>query len=103
MPGLAGTDEATAELPVDELGALAGGTSSASDKTGGHGRSPALPGSAVGRGRVLRLLVSAPEPPALRRAEPLVIRDGQELARAAIAVAFSVGARYSELHPRRTT
>ena len=103
MPRLSGLDESADELPVDELGALAGGTSSTAHPAASHDRRPPLPGSAVGRRRVLRLLASAPESSALRRAEPLVVRDGQELARAAIAVALPVGARHPEPQLVRTT
>ena len=103
MPRLARLDVAADELTVYELGALAGGTSSTTHPAASHDRRPPLPGSAVRRSRVLRLLASAPESSALRRAEPLVVRDGQELTRAAIAVALPVCARHPEPHLRRTT
>ena len=55
------------------------------------------------RRHVLRLLAPAPEPPALRRAEPLIVRDGQELAPAPRPLTLSVRARQPESHPRRPT
>jgi hypothetical protein len=102
MPAFPGTDIAAEELPVDELGALAGGTSSTAHHAGGYDRRQVLPRPAVGSRRVLRPLASTPEPPTLRRAEPLVVRDGQELARAAVALALSVGPRHPVSQRRRT-
>ena len=98
VPRLAGMDEAADELTVYEFGALAGGTSRTTHPAASNDRRPPLPGSAVGRSRVLRLLASAPESSALRRAEALVHGDGQELARAAIALALPVGSRHPEPH-----
>ena len=46
-------------------------------------------------------VASSCEPPALRRAEALVLRDGQEVARAAVAPARPEGARDSDAATRR--
>ena len=85
MPRLTGKDEATYEAPVDELGALAGGASSTANPALGNDRCQASPSSAMDRARVLRLVASPCEPPAARRAEALMLRDGDELTPAAVA------------------
>ena len=100
---LSGLDEASDELTVDELGAFAGGTSSTAHPALRHDRRQAFPSSAVDRAGVLRLVASPCEPPAPRRAEALVLRDGNELAPAASALALSEGARHSPSQPGGTT
>ena len=93
MPAFTRTDKASDEFTVDKFGAFACGTSRASDQARRHGRRPALPGSAMGRRRVLRLLVSPSDPPTPRRAEPLVGRDCHEVAPAESALALPERAR----------
>ena len=95
VPAFAGTDEATDELTVDEFGAFAGGTSSTAHPALRHDRCQAFASSAVLGARVLRLVASPCQPPAPRRTEALMLREGNELAPAASALALPESARDS--------
>jgi hypothetical protein len=91
MPRFARLDEASDEFTVDKLGALAGRTSSTAHHAAGDERPPSSARAPVLRPGVLALLARAPYPTAAGGAEPLVHRDGQELAPAAIAAAQAEG------------
>ena len=95
MPTLPVRDETADELPVDELGSFARRTSSTAHPALRHDRCQAFASSAVLGARVLRLVASPCQPPAPRRTEALMLREGNELAPAASALALPESARDS--------
>ena len=88
MPSLRWRDVAADEFTVDKLGAFASGTTGTAHPALRHERCQSPPAPAMLRAVVRRLGVFPPEPPAPRRAESLVLREGRELTPAVVAPAL---------------
>ena len=92
MPSLRRLDESAEELAVHEYCASAVRPAATAHHPGCDDRHPASAGSAVVRGRVLRLIAPTTAVQAALAAEALVRRDGEEPAEADRALAQTEGA-----------